>query len=156
MKLAIGGDHSGFPMKGPLVAYLESQGHEVTDYGTHNGEPVDFPDITQLVTDAIRSGDAERGILVCGTGVGASIAANKVPGIRAALAHDTYCAHQGVEHDDVNLICMGAWIIGLSIAQVVADAFLNAEFSIEPHFRRRVDKLTEMENKYARELTDLT
>jgi len=155
MKIAVGGDHSGFSMKGPVVEYLKSLGHEVTDYGTHSEDPVDFPDIAQLVTTAIRSGDVERGILVCGTGVGAAIAGNKVPGIRAALAHDTHCAHQGVEHDDVNLICMGAWIIGIAVAKEVIDAFVNATFSTDPDFRRRVDKLAEMEQKYAREIVGL-
>ena len=155
MKIAVGGDHSGFSMKGPVVEYLKSLGHEVTDYGTHSEDPVDFPDIAQLVTTAIRSGDVERGILVCGTGVGAAIAGNKVPGIRAALAHDTHCAHQGVEHDDVNLICMGAWIIGIAVAKEVLDAFLAAEFSTDPDFRRRVEKLSEMERKYAKQLIEL-
>ncbi len=153
MKLAVGGDHAGFSMKGPVIEYLESQGHEVTDYGTHSEEPVDFPDIAQLVTSAILSGEAERGVLVCGTGVGAVIAGNKVPGIRAMLAHDTHCAHQGVEHDDVNLACMGSWIIGIAVAKEVLDAFMNAKFSSDPDFRRRVEKLSEMERKYAKELT---
>lgn len=153
MKLAIGGDHAGFPMKGPVVEYLRSQGHEIVDHGTHSEEPVDFPDIAQRVTSAILSGEAERGVLVCGTGVGASIAGNKVPGIRAMLAHDTHCAHQGVEHDDVNLLCIGAWIIGIELAKEVLDAFVNAEFSTDPDFRRRVQKLSEMELKYAKELT---
>ncbi|MGB1748330.1 MAG: ribose 5-phosphate isomerase B [Dehalococcoidia bacterium] len=153
MKLAIGGDHAGFPMKGPVAEYLRSQGHEVVDHGTHSEDPVDFPDIAQRVTSAILSGEAERGVLVCGTGVGASIAGNKVPGIRAMLAHDTHCAHQGVEHDDVNLICIGAWIIGVELAKEVLDAFVNAEFLTQPDFRRRVQKLSEMEMKYARELT---
>lgn len=155
MKLAVGGDHAGFSMKGPVVEYLKSLGHDVTDYGTNSEEPVDFTDVAQRVTSAILSGDAERGILVCGTGVGAAIAGNKVPGIRAALTHDTHCAHQGVEHDDVNLICMGAWIIGIAVAKEVIDAFLNAEFSTDPDFRRRVDKLAEMERKYAEELVQL-
>ncbi|MEK9675542.1 MAG: ribose 5-phosphate isomerase B [Chloroflexota bacterium] len=153
MKLAIGGDHAGFPMKGPVVEYLRSQGHEVVDHGTHSEDPVDFPDIAQRVTSAILSGEAERGVLVCGTGVGASIAGNKVPGIRAMLAHDTHCAHQGVEHDDVNLLCVGAWIIGVELAKEVLDAFVNAEFLTHPDFRRRVEKLSEMELKYAHELT---
>lgn len=155
MKLAVGGDHAGFSMKGPVVEYLKSQGHDVTDYGTHSEEPVDFPDIAQRVTSAILSGEAERGILVCGTGVGAAIAGNKVPGIRAALTHDTHCAHQGVEHDDVNLICMGAWIIGIAVAKEVLDAFVTAEFSTDSDFRRRVEKLSEMELKYAKELVRL-
>jgi len=153
MKLAIGGDHAGFPMKGPVVEYLRSQGHEVVDHGTHSEDPVDFPDTAQRVTSAILSGEAERGVLVCGTGVGASIAGNKVPGIRAMLAHDTHCAHQGVEHDDVNLLCVGAWIIGVELAKEVLDAFVNAEFLTHPDFRRRVEKLSEMELKYAHELT---
>jgi len=152
MKIAVGADHAGFPMKAPVVEHLKSLGHEVTDHGTHSEDPVDFPDIAQKVTAAILSGGADRGVLVCGTGVGAAIAGNKVPGIRAALAHDTHCAHQGVEHDDVNLICIGAWIIGIAVAKEVLEAFVNAEFSSDPDFRRRVDKLSEMERKYAREL----
>ena len=152
MKIAVGGDHAGFPMKAPVVEFLRSLGHEVTDHGTDSEEPVDFPDIAQKVTSAIRSGEAERGVLVCGTGVGAAIAGNKVPGIRAALTHDTHCAHQGVEHDDVNLACIGAWIIGIEVAKEVLEAFVNAEFSTDPDFRRRVDKLAEMERKYAEEL----
>ena len=152
MKIAVGVDHAGFPMKAPDVEHMKSLGHEVTDHGTHSEDPVDFPDIAQKVTAAILSGEADRGVLVCGTGVGAAIAGNKVPGIRAALAHDTHCAHQGVEHDDVNLICIGAWIIGIAVAKEVLEAFVNAEFSSDPDFRRRVDKLSEMERKYAREL----
>ena len=152
MKIAVGGDHAGFPMKAPVVEHLKSLGHKVTANGTHSEDQVAFPDIAQKVTAAILSGEADRGVLVCGTGVGAAIAGNKVPGIRAALAHDTHCAHQGVEHDDVNLICIGAWIIGIAVAKEVLEAFVNAEFSSDPDFRRRVDKLSEMERKYAREL----
>ena len=113
MKLAIGGDHAGFPLKGPVIEFLRGQGHEVADFGTHSPTPVDFPDIARLVCDAVVSGASERGIMVCGTGVGACIAANKIPGIRAALCHDTYSAHQCVEHDDVNVLCVGAWIVGI-------------------------------------------
>ena len=152
MRLAVGGDHAGFSMKGPVIEYLQSKGHEVIDYGTYSEDPVDFPDITEQVTSAILSNKVKRGILVCGTGVGAAIAGNKVPGIRAAVTHDTYCAQQGVEHDDVNLICMGAWIIGLSVAKEVLDAFLNAKFSSDPNFKRRVSKLSQMELKYAKQL----
>ena len=152
MRLGVGGDHAGFSMKGPVIEYLQSKGHQVTDYGTYSEDPVDFPDIAQQVTSAILSNKVKRGILVCGTGVGAAIAGNKVPGIRAALTHDTYCARQGVEHDDVNLICIGAWIIGLSVAKEVLDAFVNAKFSDDPNFKRRVNKLTEMELKYAEQL----
>ncbi len=112
MKLAVGGDLSGLPLKRPVINFLESQGHNVTDFGTHEGVEVDFPDITQTACDEIRSGNIDRAVLVCGTGVGACIAANKIPGIRAALCDDIYSAHQCVEHDDVNVLCLGAQIVG--------------------------------------------
>lgn len=147
MKLAVGADHAGFPMKGPVVALLKSWGHAVTDCGTHSTAPVDFPDIARKVCDEVLAGRAQRGILVCGTGVGACIAGNKVRGIRAALCHDTYSAHQCVEHDDVNLLCMGAWIIGQKVAEEVLAAYLNARFSTDEDFRRRVRKLGEMEQR---------
>lgn len=153
MKLAIGGDHAGFPMKGPVIELLERWGHDVTDFGTHSTEPVDFPDIAQTVCDEVRSGRAERGILVCGTGVGACIAGNKIPGIRAALCHDIYSAHQCVEHDNVNLLCLGAQIVGIKLAEEIVQAFLRAEFSTDEDFRRRVEKLGELERRAARELT---
>jgi len=152
MKLAVGGDHAGFPLKGPLVAWLQEQGHDVADHGTHSTEPVDFPDIARLVTDQIRSGEVERGLLVCGTGVGAAIAGNKTPGIRAAVCHDAYSAHQCVEHDNVNLLCIGAQIVGDRLAQEIIAAFLKAEFSTEEHFRRRVGKLAELERRSAEEI----
>src|SRR5262249_35789243 len=110
MKLALGGDHAGFPLKGPVYDFLTAQGHDVTDLGTHSTAPVDFPDIARSVCNMVRTGAAQRAILVCGTGIGACIAANKLPGIRAALCHDTYSAHQCVEHDDANVLCIGAWI----------------------------------------------
>ena len=152
MKLAVGGDHAGFPLKGPLIDWLRAQGHEVTDHGTHSTEPVDFPDIARKVTDQICSGDAERGLLVCGTGVGAAIAGNKTPGIRAAVCHDVYSAHQCVEHDNVNLLCIGAQIVGHKVAEEILAAFLSAQFSTEPHFRRRVQKLAELERRSAEEV----
>lgn len=145
MKLAIGGDHAGFPMKGPVIELLRAKGHDVTDYGTFSLDPVDFPDIAAKVCAAVRAGAAERGILVCGTGVGAAIAANKTPGIRAAVCHDAFSAHQCVEHDDVNLLAIGAWIIGIKVAEEIIDTFLTAEFSTDPDFRRRVQKLHDME-----------
>jgi ribose 5-phosphate isomerase B len=145
MKLAVGGDHAGFPLKGPVIDVLRSQGHEVEDFGTHSTEPVDFPDIARAVCEAVRSGAAERGVLVCGTGVGACIAANKMRGIRAALCHDTYSAHQSVEHDDVNVICVGAWIVGIRVVEEVLSAFLAARFSTAEEFRRRVEKLHALE-----------
>jgi len=153
MKIAIGGDHAGFPLKGPVVEQLRSWGHEVTDHGTHTPDPVDFPDIAQKVCDAVRRGQADRGIMVCGTGVGAAIAANKIPGIRAALCHDIYSAHQCVEHDDVNVMCLGAQIVGDALAYELIRAFLDARFSTEEHFRRRVRKLAEMEKRFAQEMS---
>jgi ribose 5-phosphate isomerase B len=145
MKLAIGSDHAGFPLKGPVMELLRSWGHSVKDCGCYSTDPVDFPDIAKLVCEEIKSGRAERGILVCGTGIGATIAGNKIRGIRAALCHDTYSAHQSVEHDDVNLLCMGAWIIGIKLAEEILRAFLNARFSATEEFRRRVRKLEELE-----------
>ncbi|MCI0440680.1 MAG: ribose 5-phosphate isomerase B [Chloroflexi bacterium] len=146
MKLAIGGDRSGYPLKVQLIETLKKRGHEVNHFGTFGpDEELDFPDISQVVGDEILAGRAERGILVCGTGVGACIAGNKIPGIRAALCHDIYSAHQCVEHDDVNLLCLGAQIIGVKLAEEIVDAFLKAEFSTEEHFRRRVRKLADME-----------
>lgn len=147
MNLAVGGDHAGFPMKGPVIALLKSWGHTVKDLGTHSTEPVDFPDIAKQVCEEITNGRSQRGILVCGTGVGACIAGNKVRGIRAALCHDTYSAHQCVEHDDVNLLCMGAWIIGIKTMEEVLKAYLAAQFSTDEEFRRRVRKLGEMEKR---------
>ncbi len=145
MKIVVGGDHAGFPLKGIVIKLLQSWNHTVKDCGSFNPEPVDFPDIAMLVCDEIKSARAERGIMVCGTGVGAAIAGNKIHGIRAALCHDTYSAHQCVEHDNVNLLCLGAQIIGPSLAQEILNAFLNARFSTEEQFRRRVRKLDEMD-----------
>ena len=152
MRLAVGGDHAGFPLKGPVIEWLRTAGHTVEDFGTHSPEPVDFPDIAQTVCDAGRQGAADRGLLVCGTGVGACIAGTKLPGIRAAVCHDAYSAHQCVEHDDVNLLCLGAQIIGIKLVEEILQAFLKAEFSTEVHFRRRVAKLAELERRAAREL----
>ena len=150
MKIAIGGDHAGFPLKGPLIEILRSWGHEVTDHGCYTPDPVDFPDIAQVVCDQLRAGKADRAVMVCGTGVGAAIACNKMPGIRASVCHDSYSAHQCVEHDNVNVICIGAQIIGDRLATEILNAFLNAEFSTEPQFRRRVDKLSEIERRTAK------
>ncbi|MCJ1688396.1 RpiB/LacA/LacB family sugar-phosphate isomerase [Rathayibacter sp. VKM Ac-2927] len=146
MRIALSNDHAGFLLKPIVATYLRSAGHEVIDVGTEDDTPVDFPVMTKRVTALVVSGDAERGILVCGTGVGAAIAANKVPGIRAAVIHDTYVARQGVEHDDVNVACLGAWIVGRKIAEEVVGAFLDARFSDDPDFRRRVAQLADMES----------
>ena len=149
--LAIGSDHAGFPLKGPLVGFLKNEGHSIEDCGSYDPAPVDFPDIAKLVCARVRDGRAERGILVCGSGVGASIAANKITGIRASVCHDIYSAHQCVEHDDVNVVCVGAQIVGLSIAEECLRTYLAATFSTEEHFRRRVAKLAEMERSAALE-----
>jgi ribose 5-phosphate isomerase B len=154
LALAVGGDHAGFPLKGPLIDFLRSQGHTVEDCGSYDPAPVDFPDIARAVCDLVRTRRADRGILVCGTGVGACIAANKIPGIRASLCHDVYSAHQCVEHDDVNVVCIGAQIIGEKLAADCLKAFLNAQFSTEEQFRRRVAKLGDLERQAARELKD--
>jgi ribose 5-phosphate isomerase B len=145
MRIVIGSDHAGFPLKGAIAAHISGLGHEVTDAGSYNPAPVDFPDIAKEVTRSILAGTADRGIMVCGTGVGAAIAANKVKGIRAAVCHDVHSAHQSVEHDDVNVMCIGAQIVGAWLAADLVTAFLNADFSTEEEFRRRVAKLAEME-----------
>jgi ribose 5-phosphate isomerase B len=145
MDLVVGGDHAGFALKGPIVAALRAWGHTVTDVGTHTPEPVDFPDIARELCSEIQSGRAERGLMVCGTGVGAAIAANKMSGIRAAVCHDVYSAHQCVEHDNVNVLCLGAQIVGDRLALDLVQTYLAAEFSTSPEFRRRVAKLAEMD-----------
>jgi ribose 5-phosphate isomerase B len=147
-KLAVGADHAGFPLKAPVIEVLRSWGHTVTDCGTHSTESVDFPDIARKVCEEVLAGRAQRAILVCGTGVGAAIAANKIPKIRAALCHDTFCAHQSVEHDDVNVLCFGAWVIGPKLAEEVLSAYLNATFeSTNSDFQRRLRKVAEMEKR---------
>jgi ribose 5-phosphate isomerase B len=135
-------------MKAPLVKTLQSWGHAVKDVGTYSTDPVDFPDIAQKLCREILSGRLQRGIMVCGTGVGAAIAVNKIRGMRAALCHDTFCAHQCVEHDDVNVLCLGAWVIGPKLAEEVISAYLHARFASEDaDLVRRVRKLQEMEKK---------
>lgn len=145
-RLVVGGDHAGFALKGPVVDALRDWGHQVVDVGTHSAEPVDFPDIARALCAEITEGRAERGIMVCGTGVGAAIAANKLAGIRGAVCHDVYSAHQCVEHDNVNVLCLGAQIVGDRLALDLIRAYLAAEFSTSEEFRRRVAKLAEMEH----------
>jgi len=145
MKIAIGCDHAGFPMKALVIEEARALGHEVEELGSFTPDPVDFPDIARAVCDAVRQGGAERGILVCGTGVGASIAANKLRGIRASICHDVHSAHQSVEHDDVNVMCIGAQIVGPWLAKDLVAAFLRAEFHATDDHVRRVRKLGEME-----------
>ena len=143
--VAIGGDHAGHALKNAVIRFLEKEGHKVEDCGSYSPDPIDFPDIAQLISRRVLEGRAQRGILVCGTGVGACIAANKIPGIRAAVCHDIYSSHQCVEHDDVNVACIGAQVVGASVTEECLRAFLSAEFSNEDHFRRRVAKLADLE-----------
>jgi ribose 5-phosphate isomerase B len=146
MKISIGADHAGYDMKQHLVEYIRQLGHDVHDVGTFEpGKPDDYPDYAILVAQDIRSGAAERGVLVCGSGVGVSVAANKFKGIRAAMCHDHYSAHQGVEHDDMNVLVMGARIIGQMTAEDVTAAFLNAKFSGEERHVRRLNKVKGIE-----------
>jgi len=152
MKIALGNDHAGYPMKQEVLAALKSLGIEVIDHGSYTPEPVDFPDIARKVCDSVRRGEADRGIMVCGTGVGASIAANKIPGIRAAICHDIHCAHQSVEHDDVNVMCLGAKIVGPWLAVDLIAAFVKAKFDETEDHQRRVGKLQALELEAAREL----
>ncbi len=147
MKIVIGSDHAGFPLKGEVAAHIRSLGHEVTDVGSFTPDPVDFPDIAKAVCVAVTAGKADRGMLVCGTGVGASIAANKVRGIRAAVCHDVHSSHQSVEHDDVNVMCIGAQIVGPWLARDLVGAFLAARFEPTEDYKRRVEKLRQMEDE---------
>ena len=147
MRVAVGADHGGFSLKNELVMRLQEQ-YQILDVGAHTLDPADdYPDFAQAVAAAVASGRAERGILVCGSGVGACIVANKVPAIRACLCHDTYSARQGVEHDDMNVLCLGARVIGLELATELATTFLKARFSDEPRHRRRLKKLLAIEQR---------
>lgn len=151
MRIAIGADHAGFEMKRDLAGYLAQAGHEVTDLGTHSTAPVDYPDIAEAVAQAIRNGQADRGVLVCGSGAGASVAACKFPGVRAAVCHDAYSARQAVEHDDLNVLCLGARVIGPALARALADQFLAAGFSGDERHLTRLAKIDAIESRYARE-----
>jgi ribose 5-phosphate isomerase B len=149
LKLVIASDHAGFPLKEEVRAYLAKAGHEVADLGAYNTEPSDYPDFAEKVALALKRGDAPRGILICGSGVGVCVAANKIPGIRAGMCHDTYSAHQGVEHDDMNVCVLGARIIGSSLAYEVVDRFIAAQFIVnEERFQRRFKKVMAIEAKY--------
>lgn len=148
MRVAIGADHGGIALKLELVAHIKNLGHTVTDLGAHlldNDD--DFPDFAVPVARAVAEGKADRGIVLCGSGVGASIVANKVAGVRAAICHDTYSAHQGVEHDDMNVLCLGARVIGPAPAREIVKAFLDARLDPHPRFRRRLDKVLAVERK---------
>jgi ribose 5-phosphate isomerase B len=150
VKLVIGSDHAGFPLKQEVRSYLAEAGHEVIDLGAYRVDPLDdYPDFAEKVGLAVKQGDAPRGILICGSGVGVCVAANKIPGIRAGMCHDTYSAHQGVEHDDMNVIVLGARIIGPALAIEVLNAFVAAHFiAAEERFTRRLKKVLIIEAKY--------
>ncbi len=145
MRVAIACDHAGFPLKETILAAVRAAGHEPVDLGTHSTASVDYPDYAEKIGRAIQAGEVERGILLCGSGVGASIAANKMKGVYAGLAHDHYSAHQGVEHDDMNVLCLGARIIGPEVAQELVHAFLRARFTREERHNRRVGKVRALE-----------
>jgi RpiB/LacA/LacB family sugar-phosphate isomerase len=145
MKIVVGSDHAGFALKQEIAAFLRADGHDVLDVGTHSTAPADYPDSAEAVGRAVVEGRAERGVLVCGSGVGASVAANKVTGVRAAICHDTYSAHQGVEHDDMNVLVLGARIIGPALAPELVRAFLSARFSNEERHARRLAKVKALE-----------
>ena len=150
MRIAIAADHAGYELKGDLAAALRAQGHEVSDLGTHSSAAVDYPDSAESIAMALRDGRADRGVIVCGSGAGVSIAANKFPGVRAAVCHDCYTARQAVEHDDMNVLCLGARVIGPSLAADLVAAFLAATFSGEERHRRRLSKILAIESRFAR------
>jgi ribose 5-phosphate isomerase B len=150
MRIALSADHAGYLLKNELAAKLTQQQHDVIDLGTHSAAPVDYPDSARAVAAALGDGQADRGIIVCGSGAGVSIAANKFPGIRAAVCHDTYTAHQAVEHDDMNVLCLGARVIGGALALDLVSAFLGARFSGEERHQRRLDKILEFEKRFGK------
>ena len=145
MRIAIAADHAGFPLKNELSAYIRQLGHDVVDLGTHSIDAVDYPDYAEALGRTLLDGAAERGVLICGSGVGASVAANKLPGIRAGLCHDTYSARQGVEHDNINVLVLGGRVIGPELARELVKAYLSATFSAEERHRRRLDKIYALE-----------
>ena len=150
MRLVVGADHAGFELKQQLAIYLRERGHEVVDVGTTSSEPVDYPDFAEALGKVLLNKEAERGVLVCGSGVGASVSANKIPGIRAGLCHDTYSARQGVEHDDTNVLVMGSRVIGLELAKELVDRFISAQFTGEARHQRRLKKIQALETRYGK------
>ncbi|HVO91217.1 MAG TPA: ribose 5-phosphate isomerase B [Terriglobales bacterium] len=152
MRIVIGADHAGYDLKQIIAAYLRHHGHQVIDKGTDSDDPVDYPDFAEAVSLVLIHGQADRGVLICGSGVGASVAANKIPGIRAGLCHDTYSARQGVEHDDMNILVLGARVIGIEVARELVDNFLAANFNGEERHRRRVAKIKTLEGRYGKTL----
>ncbi len=150
MRIAIGSDHAGVAYKAILASDLTDAGHTVQDVGTFGPESVDYPDFAAAVGELVAAGQTERGILICGSAVGVCVVANKIPGVRAGLCHDTYSAHQCVEHDDVNVLCLGERVIGIELAREIVARFLSAQFTGEPRHQRRLDKLNEVERRHLR------
>ena len=151
MRVAVGADHAGFEMKRDLAGVMAQQGHEILDLGTHSSAPVDYPDIAEAVATAIRNGQADRGVIVCGSGAGVAVAACKFPGVRAAVCHDCYTAQQAVEHDDVNVMCLGSRVVGPALARSLVETFLRAAFSAEERHMRRLAKIDAIESRFGRE-----
>ena len=149
MNIILGADHAGFELKRTLKEHIIELGHNVLDIGTDSLEPVDYPDFARIVAEAVADGDADRGVLICGSGVGACIAANKVTGVRAAICHDSYSAHQGVEHDDMNVLVLGARVIGVDPAKEYVQLFLSAHFSEDVRHVRRLNKVRAIEKHYS-------
>lgn len=147
MKIVVGSDHCGYSLKIKMLSYFEELGYEVVDVGCYSEDPLDFPDVTKKACEKILTSDCERGIMFCGTGIGAAIAGNKMKGIRAAVCHDFFSAHQAVEHDNVNMMCIGAKVVGEWITKDLIYSFINAKFSTEEAYQRRVRKLEQMEGK---------
>lgn len=151
MRVAVGADHAGFEMKRDLAGAMAQQGHEILDLGTHSTAPVDYPDIAEAVATAIRNGQVDRGVLFCGSGAGVAVAATKFPGVRAAVCHDSYTARQAVEHDDVNVLCIGSRVVGIALARVLVEAFLSATFSADERHMRRLAKIDAIESRFTRD-----
>jgi ribose 5-phosphate isomerase B len=150
MIIAIGADHGGFLLKEVLVDYLKQLGHEVHDLGAYSAEPSDYPDFARAVSEDVLLKNAERGILICGSGVGAGVAANKFPGIRAATCHDSFSAHQGVEDDNINILCLGARVIGHELAKELVRIWISAKFSGAERHRRRISKIEQIEKEFVK------
>jgi RpiB/LacA/LacB family sugar-phosphate isomerase len=150
VRIVVGSDHGGYALKQDVVAGLRQEGHDVLDVGTDSLEPVDYPDFAEFVGSAVIDGRAERGVLICGSGVGACVAVNKLPGVRAAICHDSYSAHQGVEHDDMNILVLGGRIVGSALARDLVRVFVAARYTAEERHARRLAKVTAIEHRYTK------
>ena len=150
MRISVAADHNGYELKNEITEILKRDGHDVIDMGPHDLDPLDdYPDYAKPLAESVSSGETERGIMVCGSGVGASVAANKVKGVRAAVCHDIYSAHQGVEHDNMNILCLGSRIVGTEVVRELVSAFISAEYTNEERHARRLNKVIEMENDFS-------